>query len=312
MNKNFILGISTAVLLSSSSSQLFSAPQQQQQQKYGLRLTAEEQAQDNVYIQRNRDNSQMSTNQTQADFNISNSVSTVVHSAWLSKGDQQLSFSVSNGMVVLKGTLNNEADKQRVEDSVRRIPGVKTIDNQITIASGDTAMTDDDDQQVQLSPADQEVYNKVKDALKPGIISKGYPKVSYSVKDGLVVLSGAVNTADEKVKVQDAVKKIKGVREVQSTVQVVNGKTALTDAADLQAKQIQQEQAAETDADKKLDKRIYEKLGKSYKNITITSSKGFVTVSGTVGLADDINNVQSSIKSVSGVKGVNNRLSVAP
>lgn len=54
-------------------------------------------------------------------------------SSWFSNEYQNVSYDVNNGYVVLRGSVNTLEDKKKVEDAVRKIDGVKQINNQITV-----------------------------------------------------------------------------------------------------------------------------------------------------------------------------------
>jgi osmotically-inducible protein OsmY len=73
---------------------------------------------------------------------------------------------------------------------------------------------------VQKNVSDQDVTKKIQDTLGSGWFSKGYQNVSYDVNDGTVTLRGTVDTLDDKNKVEEEVKKIDGVKQVNNQIRV--------------------------------------------------------------------------------------------
>lgn len=51
----------------------------------------------------------------------------------LSKGFRDVSFEVNNGVVNLRGSVDTLGNKKKAEDSIKKIKGVKQINNQIII-----------------------------------------------------------------------------------------------------------------------------------------------------------------------------------
>jgi len=46
---------------------------------------------------------------------------------------EQVKVEVSNGRVILKGRVDNEDDRMKIDEQVRRIQGVKDVENQIKV-----------------------------------------------------------------------------------------------------------------------------------------------------------------------------------
>ena len=68
-----------------------------------------------------------------SDTDIINSIRNTLSSGWFSKGFQDVTFDVYNGEVNLKGSVDSLDDKIKVEQGVKKIDGVKQVNNQIGI-----------------------------------------------------------------------------------------------------------------------------------------------------------------------------------
>jgi osmotically-inducible protein OsmY len=82
---------------------------------------------------------------------------------------------VKEGVVTLTGNAPTEEDKQKVETKVKKLPGVKEVVNQLTVAP---VVLDGDH------------------ALKQSVDSvlKKYPTVTASVQDSVITLEGSANS----------------------------------------------------------------------------------------------------------------------
>jgi osmotically-inducible protein OsmY len=178
----------------------------------------------------------------------------------------------------------------------------------------------------QKSPEDQELAKKVRDVFSGGVFSKGYPNVRFDINNGTVILRGNVDTASDKTKVEESVKKIDGVKQVDNQLNVtqesasayrrqrnIADNTDTTTAQDSESKYPQD--YAATDSDRTLNAKIREKLGsgwftKGYETVILRTKDGTVTISGIVGSYDDVNKINEKLKDVDGIKNLNNQVSV--
>lgn len=170
---------------------------------------------------------------------------------------------------------------------------------------------------------DQEISKNVQDLLEPGIFSRGYPNVKFNVNNGNVTLRGSANTQDDKMKIEDNVKKIKGVRQVNNQMtlmekQMSYGDTSTTtsdmDAKVRDAEKNYPQDSASTEADKRINARIREKISdgwftRSYEGIVLRTNNGVVTIVGVVDSRDDVQKINDKLKDVGGIRSVNNQLS---
>jgi len=67
------------------------------------------------------------------DQDVTNKISAVLNSDQFSNGFQDVTFDVTDGNVVLKGSVDTLKNKNSIEESVKKIEGVKTVDNQVKL-----------------------------------------------------------------------------------------------------------------------------------------------------------------------------------
>lgn len=185
--------------------------------------------------QRNADNpyrSQQGDNQrTASDQEINKKIQDTLSSGWFSKGFQNVSFDVNNGYVNLRGSVDTLDNKNKVEDSVRKLDGVRQVSNQITIVkeSPDTYS----DSQLQSSEKkypqdtasnsqDRELNAQIRDKLNNGWFSRGYDTLVIRTANGVVIVSGTVDKLEDIQKIGDQIKDIEGVRSINNQLTVKN------------------------------------------------------------------------------------------
>lgn len=157
--------------------------------------------------------------------------------------------------------------------------------------------------------SDNDIAKDIREALSSSILSSGYPYVTYQVYNGNVALSGTVEKAEDKAKVEDKVNNIDGVKQINNQIKIEDKNTSKKDAA-----KNTQDYAA-TDADKDLNAQIRNRLNsgwfsKGYELIILKTSNGVVTITGFVDNVDDLKKISDEAKKVSGVRSVYNQASV--
>jgi osmotically-inducible protein OsmY len=168
--------------------------------------------------------------------------------------------------------------------------------------------------------SDPELSKKIKDKIGSGWFSKGYESVYFDVYNGNVMLKGSVETQEEKNKVQDAVRKIDGVKQIDNQINVAGKKTAYNYGQIASTESKMKEYSvkfpndkAAMDSDRVLNEKIRDKLNggwfsNGYTTIVLDTSNGVVTVSGIVDNYDDIQSITKDIEKFPGVQKINNRL----
>lgn len=138
------------------------------------------------------------------DNNITDRVETEM--AWhMDLPADRIDVETKNGVVLLKGTVNNILAKQRAVNLAGAIRGVRGVLDEIKV---DPPAVDDADLQ-----------QNIKDALYEDPATDSY-EVSVSVKSGKVFMTGEVQSWREKQLSESVVKGVKGVKEVQNNLTV--------------------------------------------------------------------------------------------
>ena len=77
--------------------------------------------------------------QTENDREIAKTIRSKIGDGWFTKGYGDFSIDVNNGAVTLRGTLDKTEDKAKITDVVRKIDGVKSVNNQLVEAGSRTS-----------------------------------------------------------------------------------------------------------------------------------------------------------------------------
>jgi len=181
---------------------------------------------------------------------------------------------VNNGIVELTGEVNNIKAKERATNIAELVKGVRSVSNRIVV-----------DPPVTLT--DDEVENLVRSALLNDPATDLY-ELLVSVEDGIVTLSGNVNSYQEKQLAANVVKSVKGVAGLNNLVDV-----------DYKESRIDSEIESEIRAALKWNEKIDGGL------IQIDVNDGDVSLSGSVGSAAEKTNAMYT-SYVAGVKSVDN------
>src|ERR1051325_2478770 len=122
--------------------------------------------------------------------------------------DDHIKVHAKDGVVTLTGTVTDESHKALAEDTVKGLPGVNRIDNQIEVKGQKPAAMSDD-----------WISAKVKAAL---LFHRSVSaKTQVYVKDAVVTLKGAASSKAEKDLATQYAKDIEGVKDVANEMTVV-------------------------------------------------------------------------------------------
>jgi len=120
-------------------------------------------------------------------------------------------------------------------------------------------------------------------------------EIGVAVKDGVVTLTGWVDSYMKKVSAEEAAHRVRGVKAVANEIEV--RLTAERTDADIAAAAVR---ALEWDADVNVE------------NLDVTVSKGWITMKGTVDWQFEKDDAERVVRRLTGVKGVSNLLTVKP
>jgi osmotically-inducible protein OsmY len=122
--------------------------------------------------------------------------------------DDSIKTSSADGVVTLTGMVSEESHKALAENTVESLPGVKSVDNQLTITGEQPA-----------EPSDAWISMKVKTALLFHRHVSGFGTTVY-VKDGVVTLQGETGSMAQKELTTEYAKDIDNVKEVKNEMTI--------------------------------------------------------------------------------------------
>ena len=133
---------------------------------------------------------------------------------------------VKNGNVVLTGKVENSVDKKLAEELVANIDGVTSVDNKLTVVSdkdmeGD--MSDDMEDTVDEGTSeltDAKIATVIKTRLLMDTDISGFD-IDVDVENGVVTLTGDVDSDAERDLAVEIAKNASDVRDVESNLRVV-------------------------------------------------------------------------------------------
>jgi len=122
--------------------------------------------------------------------------------------DDSIKTQSKGGIVTLTGTVSEAAHKSLAGDTVESLPGVKRVDNQLTVKGESPA-----------EHSDAWIGMKVKCAL---LFHRNVraTKTDVNVKDGVVILSGEASSQAQKELTTEYAKDIENVKEVKNEMTV--------------------------------------------------------------------------------------------
>ena len=120
----------------------------------------------------------------------------------------EVTASVRDGVVTLKGVVNTPAEKTAAEEAVQRVPGVYAVAEELTVRSGQSTRIDD-----------EALARAAVDALATGVYPIGRD-VTIRVENGWLSLGGTVASSTEYTAVERALECLPGARGMSSEVRL--------------------------------------------------------------------------------------------
>ena len=168
-----------------------------------------------------------------------------------------IDVSTDDGIVMLSGTVDNLLAKERATEIAMAVKGVKGVVNKVKV-------------QADKRP-DEEITNDVKNALLADPATDAY-ELTVSTNNGIVSLSGKVNSWTERMLSEDVAKGVKGVTDINNNVAITGVSERRDDEIAADVKQLLRN-----------DVRVDDGL------IDVKVKNGKVMLSGTVGSAAEKN-----------------------
>ena len=219
--------------------------------------------------------------------------------------DDAITITSKDGAVTLTGTVNNDMNKALAKETLGGLPGVTSVDNQLTIKGESPAEN-----------SDAWVSAKVTTSLLFHRNVSG-TSTEVSVKEGVVTLRGDATSQAQKDLATEYVKDVVGVKDVKNEMTVPpapkkpDGKT-ISQKIDAVGDKI-------GDVGEKIDDASITALVKmtllyhrstSALNTKAETNDGIVTLSGKAKNASEKDLATKFVKDVRGVKSVNNRMTI--
>jgi len=115
------------------------------------------------------------------------------------------------GRVTLHGKVNSEREKAKAEKVARDIDGVKEVRNLLQVVSSDR-------DQKRVEAVDEDLEDRIEDALDRAPALKGSDISVKSVNKGVVLLGGTASTMTQHLQALEIARSIEGVRHVASEI----------------------------------------------------------------------------------------------
>lgn len=253
-----------------------------------------------------------STNKSEyeySDADLTKKIKDKIGSGAFSKGYDQVNAEVKNGIVTLTGPVNTLKDKEKVEEEVRNIKGVKGVDSKITVnqPSESSSRSQEFTQDTYSSSTDDQLNKKIRDKVSRGWLWDSYKSVTLNTSNGVVTLEGNVGSLSDQQKLMTEIQKVEGVKQVKSNLRI-------NDAPQQNKKDFNQD-TFKTPEDNKLNQQIRDTVSRgwiwdSYKDVTLNTSNGDVTLEGQIGTIKDQEKLMRDIQKVPGVKTVKSNLKI--
>jgi osmotically-inducible protein OsmY len=124
----------------------------------------------------------------------------------LSMAAKNVAVAVAGGALVLRGSVETDADRLQIEEVARATPGVVALADNLEIST-----TRDQD--------DAESDRRIADALDDQVDAVHVGRVHVTSQHGLVTLAGRVSTPDEAARIIDVANTMPGVAAVDDELE---------------------------------------------------------------------------------------------
>jgi osmotically-inducible protein OsmY len=196
--------------------------------------------------------------------------------------ETEIGVAVVNGVVTLSGTVDREAAKRAAAEAVHRVPGVRDLANDLMIRVP-----------YALARTDTDLAEAVRDALERETGAKT-DSVHSTVCNGVVTLTGEVDTLDDGERAVDAARAVAGVRRVDDRIGV---RTPVVDLFVLH---------------RAIEKALARRAEREADRIELSLHRGVVRLTGSIDSKDDRAAIVELVRHAPGVQGVEDRLRVPP
>lgn len=149
---------------------------------------------------------------------------------WFKDRAKNVSLRTSNGVVTLVGLVKNNEDVDAIIVEVRKVPGVRNVNNnlQIANASADSNRANSNPgeaynskfpQDRAATESDRQLNDKIRNKIT-GWFSDNFKHIALNTNNGVVTINGYVDSNNDIEKLQKELRKVEGVRSINAHIQV--------------------------------------------------------------------------------------------
>jgi hyperosmotically inducible protein len=209
-----------------------------------------------------------------------------------------------SGKVTLHGKVDSEQEKSKAESLARKVKGVSDVRNLLAVVAAGARKS------VEIS--DDQLSRRVETVLERDKALESSSIRVKSVHNGTVVLSGEAKTLSaHRRAIQDA-RAVDGVRRVASEIRSPDELADSEIWEDTDGMDAASSAASDAWLTTKAKVKLMAEPGLSPFGVNVDTRDGIVSLFGTVGTQDVKTRAGSQVRSISGVKGVENDLQVVP
>ena len=206
--------------------------------------------------------------------------------------DDAIKTEAKNGVVTLTGTVAESSHKSLAENTVESLPGVTSVDNQLTVKSGSPA-----------EHSDAWLGVKVKSAL---LFHRNVraTKTDVNVTDGVAILSGEASSQAQKELTTEYAKDVEGIKEVKNEMTIAK--------APAKADETMSDKVDDASTTAQVKSSLLTHRSTSAIKTKVTTTDGVVTISGSAKNEAEKSLVTKLATDINGVASVVNNMTIAP
>ena len=205
--------------------------------------------------------------------------------------DDAIKTESKNGAVTLTGTVAESSHRSLAENTVESLPGVKSVDNQLTVKGEHPA-----------EHSDGWIATKVKSTL---LFHRNVraTKTDVNVSEGVVILSGEASSLAQKELTTEYAEDVEGVKSVKNQMTVAKTPATPTETIG--------EKIDDASITAQVKSSLMSHRSTSALKTKVSTTDGVVTVSGTAKNAAEKSLVTKLVTDVHGVTSVINNMTIA-
>jgi len=179
----------------------------------------------NTLLNSNNRGRQIANAEQPADKDLKKNIRDELKGGWLTEGYERVTVRVDNGHVTLDGQVETWDDKKNLEENVRNMDGVISLESNLSVqepSEYNDQSSDSFSQDTAARSTDNQLNKKIRDKVSRGWFWDSYQEVSIHSDNGVITLKGTVDSLDEEQDLVNRIQKIKGVKQVRSELVVEN------------------------------------------------------------------------------------------